>query len=276
MGLARLALLFIPCFCTVDTSHADGVRVGVSEIQDLSLLAAQDGISRILQSALYSSIAEQPSGVFKLKKEVPGVLTIAHEQDVSCADGRELTTQDLVFSIEQCLKIRGQSAVVERMGDTNILSDAAPGIVVRGTDTVLDGVASCPLMRSWAMSIFGERGGRVDTSVGCGAFKVESITPGRKIALVSKGVREGTIDTITVQKMSGDSPRLSLLRRADIDIFLDPTQDEQLSMSEDPTLATIQCDGFAVATRRVLRVQCGPQFFASLLRWEHGSSHEHN
>jgi hypothetical protein len=259
----------------VPSVYADGVRVGVSEIEDVSLLAARDGASRILQSALYGSIAEQPAGTFVLKKDGSGALAIAHEADVSCSDGGVLSTQDLVFSIEQCMKARGQVARVNRLGATDLTSDTAEGIVVHGDTAVLDGVPSCPLMRSWAMSAFGDRGGRVDTSVGCGAFKVESVTPGRKIALVSKGQVEGTVDTLTVQKMNTEeSSRLSLLRRADIDIFLDPTAEEQLSISEDPTLRTVQCDGFAMATRSVLHVHCGPQFFASLLRWEHGNRHE--
>jgi hypothetical protein len=275
LGLTRPVISFFACFCAVSSVYADGVRVGVSQLEDMSLLAARDGVSRILQSALYGSIAEQPPGAFTLTREKPEVLAIAHDADVSCADGGDLTTQDLVFSVEQCLKVRGQVAQVERLGATDLTSDAAEGLVVRGDATVLDGVPSCPLMRSWAMSVFGDRGGRVDTSVGCGAFKVESITPGRKIALVSKGDTEGAVDTLTLQKMNTEeSSRLSLLRRADIDIFLDPTEEEQLSISEDPTLVTVQCDGFAVATRRVLHVHCGPQFFASLLRWEHGNRHE--
>lgn len=275
LGFKRPVISFLFCLCAASSAHADGVRVGVSQLEDVSLLAAHNGVSRILQSALYGSIAEQPAGTFTLKREQPEVLAITHEADLSCADGGDLTTQDLVFSVEQCLKVRGQVAQVERLGATDLTSDAAEGIVVRGDAPVLDGVPSCPLMRSWAMSIFGDRGGRVDTSVGCGTFKVESITPGRKIALISKGHNEGTVDTLTVQKMNTEeSSRLSLLRRADVDIFLDPTEEEQLSINEDPTLVTIQCDGFAVATRRVLRVHCGPQFFASLLRWEHGTRNE--
>lgn len=275
LGLAWPVISFFACLCPVQSASADGVRVGVSELADVSLLSAQDGASRILQSALYGSIAEQPVGTFVLKRQAPGALAIAHETDISCSDGGVLTTQDLVFSIEQCAKVRGEVARVERLGSTDLTSDAADGIVVHGDAAVLDGVPTCPLMRSWAMATFGDRGGRIDTSVGCGAFKVESITPGRKIALISKGGAEGTVDTLTVQKMNTEeSSRLSLLRRADIDIFLDPTSEEQLSISEDPTLRTVQCDGFSMATRSVLQVHCGPQFFASLLRWEHGNRHE--
>jgi hypothetical protein len=78
---------------------------------------------------------------------------------------------------------------------------------------------------------------------------------------------------ITVQRILSDQSRVSLLRRADIDMFFDPTEEELLSIGEDPTLNTLQCNGFKVATRRVLRVECQPQFLSSLLRWEHGSSH---
>ncbi len=276
LGFARSLFFLFTCLCAVPPVYAEGVRVGVSEIEEISLLSARDGVSRILQSALYGSIAEQPVGTFTLTKREPGTLAIAHEADVLCADGGALTTQDLVFSIEQCLKVRGQVARLERLGTTNLSTDEAAGIVLRGDEAVIDSIPSCPLMRSWAMSTFGDRGGRVDTSVGCGAFKVESFTPGRKVTLVSKGGTDGTVDTLTIQKMNNDdgSPRLSLLRRADIDIFLDPTQEEQLSINEDPTLITVQCDGFVMATRRVLHVHCGPQFFASLLRWEHGNRHE--
>jgi|GEM_PF-6654649 len=272
-AVARFPLFLLASLSASDRLYADNVRIGVTELTKGSFLSAHDGTSQILRSALYGSIIEQPLGTFELTTESPGQISIIHKKDVSCSDGGLLNTQDLVFSLEHCLQARGKSGHVERIGPPDLISDAAPGVIIRGDFSLLDEIKSCPLMRSWAMSIFGADGGRLGTSVGCGAFRVESILPGRKITLTSNQTADSAVSTITVQRILDDSNRLSLLRRAEIDMFFDPTEEEQLSIGEDPTLVAIQCNGFKVATRRVLRVECQPHFFSSLLRWEHGSSH---
>lgn len=249
-----------------DEAPLGAVTFGVRRFAPDNILRSQDGASQILRSAILARLDDN-MGEVQVNRSEPGRMTVSVAKDIICSDGEVLSAGDLAASLEHCGKVNGVNVLVSESLPLNMAKESTQTRVEIKGEVADRTLGDCPLFRKWFAERAGDEFGKPAMVVGCGPYRLSEYVPGERATLDAYQGTRAPIARITLKRLKEGEDGLNYLRHGRIDAIVDPLPEERERVLTDPTLISLDCKGFTIATRRIMNIECEDGFRISRLRW---------
>lgn len=250
---------------------AENVAIGARSMPSGNILDLDDPVSQILRSGIYGRFSEA-GDKFDISRRGTAEISVGFNQEILCSDGEVLSANDLAASLRRCLAKSDPGVAVAVEGAEDLTRYAAdPSVLVSGVSSP-ELLEDCTLFRRWFSERVGEQLGDSGLDLGCGSFRLVELVRGEKYVMEAYQVRESNVSRVTIRKLGANDDAVDQLRSGKVDILIDPTTDERERVLTDPTLVSLECPGYVLATRRILNVECAHGFNTGELEWRTGKS----
>ena len=256
---ALLLVLLVPL-----AAWAEAVAIGVpAAVMNSPWLSGSDPASFVLRNSITEPLVRVESGGrlrFALagalqRSPAQGTVKIKVRSTAYFHNGRPVQAEDLVFSVERCIKLGGLPPELR----IEIAPGSADWVTLSGAEESrwLEGLSQCPIVEKQSGELFGATLGTGTNLVASGLYRI--VDTGREVLLAHPGGKsDAGPEKIAIHAFPDPRNGLTALRSGTIDLLFSEDPETLERAQKDETLSVSKCSIYMVIYRRGFNLQCEP------------------